>query len=140
MEITQGSYYHPGMVSLSFSLSLPPSLLSLPLSLPPSALHLFLSPSLRSFLSLSPSLPQQGGLHSSDNCSMWYYGRSFRGGKVPTQHLGQLRLWYICLLPSCTYPQYKYAWVYTRGHELSGRVRTHAYNYYAWAECMWVAK
>ena len=22
-----------------------------------------------------------------------------------------------------------------RGHELSGRVRAHAYNYYAWAEC-----
>ena len=27
-----------------------------------------------------------------------------------------------------------------RGHELSGRVRAHAYNYYAWAECEWVAK
>ena len=27
-----------------------------------------------------------------------------------------------------------------RGHELSGRVRAHAYNYYAWAECTWVAK
>ena len=27
-----------------------------------------------------------------------------------------------------------------RGHELSGRVRAHAYNYYAWAECAWVAK
>ena len=26
-----------------------------------------------------------------------------------------------------------------RGHELSGRVRAHAYNYYAWAECEWVA-
>ena len=26
-----------------------------------------------------------------------------------------------------------------RGHELSGRVRAHAYNYYAWAECTWVA-
>ena len=26
-----------------------------------------------------------------------------------------------------------------RGHELSGRVCTHAYNY-AWAECTWVAK
>ena len=25
-------------------------------------------------------------------------------------------------------------------HELSGCVRTHAYNYYAWAECVWVAK
>ena len=24
-----------------------------------------------------------------------------------------------------------------RGHELSGRVRAHAYNYYAWAECAW---
>ena len=22
-----------------------------------------------------------------------------------------------------------------RGHELSGRVRAHAYNYYGWAEC-----
>ena len=28
-----------------------------------------------------------------------------------------------------------------RGHELSGRVRTHAYNYYyGWTECTWVAK
>ena len=27
-----------------------------------------------------------------------------------------------------------------RVHELSGRVCTHAYNYYAWAECRWVAK
>ena len=28
-----------------------------------------------------------------------------------------------------------------RGHELSGRVRTHAYNYYyGWTECVWVAK
>ena len=27
-----------------------------------------------------------------------------------------------------------------RGHELSGRVRAHAYNYYGWAECAWVAK
>ena len=27
-----------------------------------------------------------------------------------------------------------------RGHELRGRVRAHAYNYYAWAECAWVAK
>ena len=27
-----------------------------------------------------------------------------------------------------------------RGHELSGRVRAHTYNYYAWAECAWVAK
>ena len=27
-----------------------------------------------------------------------------------------------------------------RGHELSGRVCAHAYNYYAWAECAWVAK
>ena len=27
-----------------------------------------------------------------------------------------------------------------RGHELSGRVHAHAYNYYAWAECVWVAK
>ena len=27
-----------------------------------------------------------------------------------------------------------------RGHELSGRVRAHAYNYYARAECAWVAK
>ena len=27
-----------------------------------------------------------------------------------------------------------------RSHELSGRVRAHAYNYYAWAECVWVAK
>ena len=26
------------------------------------------------------------------------------------------------------------------GHELSGRVRAHAYNYYGWAECSWVAK
>ena len=26
------------------------------------------------------------------------------------------------------------------GHELSGRVCTHAYNYYAWADCAWVAK
>ena len=26
-----------------------------------------------------------------------------------------------------------------RGHELSGRVCVHAYNYYAWAECAWVA-
>ena len=26
-----------------------------------------------------------------------------------------------------------------RGHELSGRVRAHAYNYYAWAECAWAA-
>ena len=26
-----------------------------------------------------------------------------------------------------------------RGHELSGRVRAYAYNYYAWAECTWVA-
>ena len=27
------------------------------------------------------------------------------------------------------------------GHELSGRVCAHAYNYYyAWAECVWVAK
>ena len=25
-----------------------------------------------------------------------------------------------------------------RGHKLSGRVRAHAYNYYAWAECTWV--
>ena len=25
-----------------------------------------------------------------------------------------------------------------RGHELSGRVRAHAYNYYAWAECHWL--
>ena len=25
-----------------------------------------------------------------------------------------------------------------RGHELSGRVRAHAYNYFAWAECEWV--
>ena len=28
----------------------------------------------------------------------------------------------------------------SRGHELSGHVRAHAYNYYAWAECEWVAK
>ena len=27
-----------------------------------------------------------------------------------------------------------------RGHELSGRVHAHAYNNYAWAECLWVAK
>ena len=27
-----------------------------------------------------------------------------------------------------------------RGHELSGRVRAHAYNYYALSECKWVAK
>ena len=28
-----------------------------------------------------------------------------------------------------------------RGHELSGRVRAHAYNYYyGWTECAWVAK
>ena len=27
-----------------------------------------------------------------------------------------------------------------RGHELSGRVSAYAYNYYAWAECTWVAK
>ena len=27
-----------------------------------------------------------------------------------------------------------------RGHELSGRVRAHSYNYYSWAECAWVAK
>ena len=27
-----------------------------------------------------------------------------------------------------------------RGHELSGRVRTQAYNYYTWAECTCVAK
>ena len=27
-----------------------------------------------------------------------------------------------------------------RGHELSGRVCAQAYNYYAWAECVWVAK
>ena len=27
-----------------------------------------------------------------------------------------------------------------RGHELSGCVRTHAYNYYAWVECTCVAK
>ena len=27
-----------------------------------------------------------------------------------------------------------------RGHELSGRVCAHAYNYYALAECAWVAK
>ena len=27
-----------------------------------------------------------------------------------------------------------------RGHELSGRVRAHTYNYYGWAECTWVAK
>ena len=26
------------------------------------------------------------------------------------------------------------------GHELSGRVRAHAYNYCAWADCAWVAK
>ena len=26
------------------------------------------------------------------------------------------------------------------GHELSGRVHPHAYNYYAWDECLWVAK
>ena len=26
------------------------------------------------------------------------------------------------------------------GHELSGRVRAHAYNYYALSECAWVAK
>ena len=26
------------------------------------------------------------------------------------------------------------------GHELSGCVRAHAYNYYAWAERAWVAK
>ena len=24
------------------------------------------------------------------------------------------------------------------GHELSGHVHAHAYNYYAWAECVWV--
>ena len=130
-------------LSLSLSLSLPPSFspsLSPSLLLPSIcfSLPLSLSPSLPS--SLPPSLPQQGGLHSSDNCSMWYYGSSFRGRKVPTQHLRQLRLRYICLPPSCTYPQYKYAWVHTRGHELSGHVRAHAYNYYAWAECMWVAK
>ena len=28
----------------------------------------------------------------------------------------------------------------THGHELSGRVRAHAYNNYAWDECAWVAK
>ena len=27
-----------------------------------------------------------------------------------------------------------------REHELSERVRAHAYNYYGWAECSWVAK
>ena len=27
-----------------------------------------------------------------------------------------------------------------RGHELGRRVRAHAYNYFAWAECAWVAK
>ena len=27
-----------------------------------------------------------------------------------------------------------------RGHELSGRVRAHAYSYYGWTECAWVAK
>ena len=27
-----------------------------------------------------------------------------------------------------------------RGYELSGRVRAHSYNYYAWVECVWVAK
>ena len=27
-----------------------------------------------------------------------------------------------------------------RGHELSGRVRVHTYNYYVRAECVWVAK
>ena len=27
-----------------------------------------------------------------------------------------------------------------RGHELGMRVRAHAYNYYARAECAWVAK
>ena len=27
-----------------------------------------------------------------------------------------------------------------RGHKLSGRVRAHANNYYAWVECVWVAK
>ena len=26
------------------------------------------------------------------------------------------------------------------GHELSGRVRAYVYNYYAWADCAWVAK
>ena len=45
------------------------------------------------------------------------------------------KLRYICLPPSCAYPQYKYAWYITsvRGHELSGRVRAHAYNNYRWS-------
>ena len=52
------------------------------------------------------------------------------------------KLFYICLPPSCAYLQYKYEWVHTsaRGHEISGCVHAHAYNYYAWAECAWVAK
>ena len=41
---------------------------------------------------------------------------------------------HICNINMCRYI------TSARGHELSGRVRAHTYNYYAWAECSWVAK
>ena len=47
---------------------------------------------------------------------------------IPTPLVSVL-FYSICIIITCA-----------RGHELSGRVRAHANNYYAWMECAWVTK